>query len=109
MDFFFLLLVLGVFLLVSMTSIVIGTVVNSGSSPTAVARVHENGCQFVELLPATNDDHGGVIVDMKEAVEPLTFATLLRASVSHWKQQVCCESIDRLKLLLINIRVFRPG
>lgn len=46
--------------------------------------VAENG---FELLLATNDDHGGVIVEMKEALDSDTFLSMLRASLSHWKQQ----------------------
>ncbi|XP_021669727.2 nudix hydrolase 10 [Hevea brasiliensis] len=47
----------------------------------------ENGINHVTLLPASNDDHGGVIVDMIEPVEPDIFLTMLRASISLWRQQ----------------------
>ncbi|KAF2288951.1 hypothetical protein GH714_023042 [Hevea brasiliensis] len=47
----------------------------------------ENGINHVKLLPASNDDHGGVIVDMIEPVEPDIFLTMLRASISLWRQQ----------------------
>lgn len=51
--------------------------------------VCENGTEHVELLlPATNDAHGGVIVDMREAMDPQAFLTLLRASISQWRQEV---------------------
>lgn len=67
---------------------------NSGSLPPVVDHVHvcENGSQLVELLPATNDEHGGVIVDLKEAMEPAAFATLLRVSLAQWKRQVHYEN-----------------
>lgn len=42
----------------------------------------------VKILPATNDVHGGVIVDLKEPMDSEDFATLLRSSLLHWKQQV---------------------
>lgn len=71
-----------------MTSLVVGTM----TSPPVVDHVHENGSQLVELLPATNDEHGGVIVDMKEAMEPVTFSMVLRASISQWKRQVQYEN-----------------
>lgn len=48
----------------------------------------ENGVNHVKLLPASNDDHEGVIVDMKEPMEPDVFLTLLRASLSLWRQHV---------------------
>ncbi|KAF5479068.1 hypothetical protein F2P56_005573 [Juglans regia] len=50
-------------------------------------QVFENGLEQVELLPATNDDHGGVIVEMKGSMASEVFATLLRASVSEWRRQ----------------------
>ncbi|KAB1215099.1 Nudix hydrolase 10 [Morella rubra] len=50
-------------------------------------QVCENGIQHVKLLPATNDDHGGVIVDMEETMDSSAFITLLRASISTWRQQ----------------------
>jgi hypothetical protein len=51
-------------------------------------KVCKNGDGDVGLLPATDDDHQGVIVDMKEAMDAKVFATRLRASVSTWRQQV---------------------
>ena len=51
-------------------------------------KVCENGGEHVGLLPATNDDHGGVIVDIEEAMDAKVFVTLLRDSISKWRQQV---------------------
>lgn len=51
-------------------------------APTA----HE--VQQVELLDATEDDHGGVIVEMDKPMNSEVFVPILRASISHWKQQV---------------------
>ncbi|XP_057529439.1 nudix hydrolase 2-like isoform X2 [Amaranthus tricolor] len=41
----------------------------------------------MRLLPATNDDHGGVIVDMEEPMDSKVFLGALRASMSQWKHE----------------------
>ncbi|KAF7803869.1 Nudix hydrolase 2 [Senna tora] len=41
--------------------------------------------QQVKLLPSTNDDHGGVIVEMDEPMDSTSFISILRASLAHWK------------------------
>ncbi|KAM5584510.1 nudix hydrolase 10 [Rosa sericea] len=64
-------------------------------------RVCENGT--VELLPATNDDHGGVIVDMKDAMEPQAFRTLLRASIVQWRLQGKKGVWIKLPIELVNL------
>ncbi|KAG7034015.1 Nudix hydrolase 7 [Cucurbita argyrosperma subsp. argyrosperma] len=46
-----------------------------------------NEVQLVEVLDATNDDHGGVLVEMDKAMDSEVFVPILRASISHWKQQ----------------------
>lgn len=44
--------------------------------------------QMDRLFAAKKDDYGGVIVEMtNEPLEPSVFASLLRASLSHWRQQ----------------------
>ncbi|XP_059663549.1 nudix hydrolase 2 [Cornus florida] len=41
-----------------------------------------------KILAATNDNHGGVIVEMTtEPMDAGVFTSLLRASISHWRQQ----------------------
>ena len=55
------------------------------------SRVGGNGVWHAELLPAINDDHGGVIVEMEENMDSDTFVTVLRASILQWKQQVYFE------------------
>ncbi|XAR67366.1 NAD(+) diphosphatase [Bertholletia excelsa] len=47
----------------------------------------ENGGQHVELLPAVDDDHDGVIVEMEEPMDSETFHSLLKASMLQWKLQ----------------------
>ncbi|KAA3486907.1 nudix hydrolase 10-like [Gossypium australe] len=49
--------------------------------------VCRNGVWHDELLPVINDDHGGVIIEMKEHMDTETFLTMLRASMLQWKQQ----------------------
>lgn len=45
--------------------------------------------QVDRLLSGRNDDHGGVIVEMtNEPLDPTVFASLLRASLSQWRQKV---------------------
>ncbi|KAM7492426.1 hypothetical protein LguiA_035347 [Lonicera macranthoides] len=43
--------------------------------------------EHIELLNATHDAYDGVIVDMKETMDSNVFATLLKASISQWRQQ----------------------
>ncbi|CAN4105976.1 unnamed protein product [Withania somnifera] len=57
------------------------------SATPAMAR--EKEMEHVDrILAAKEDDYGGVIVEMtNEPLEPSVFASLLRASLSHWRQQ----------------------
>lgn len=80
-----------------MTSVVVGAMANP-SRGVGVGVANENGTQFVELLSGTNDEHGGVIVDLKEAMESDAFATLLRASMSQWRRQVHQSTLLRFWL-----------
>ncbi|XP_042383171.1 nudix hydrolase 2-like [Zingiber officinale] len=41
----------------------------------------------VEVLHATNDDHGGVVVEVKDQMDSRTYVSLLRASLEIWRQQ----------------------
>ncbi|CAL5390272.1 unnamed protein product [Camellia sinensis] len=65
--------------------------------------VAENGVQQVELLFAVNDDHGGVIVEMKEPMDSKAFLSLLRASISQWKQQGKNGVWIKLPIGLVNL------
>lgn len=42
----------------------------------------------VEVLHATNDDHGGVVVEVKDQMDLRNYVSLLRASLEIWRQQV---------------------
>ncbi|XP_016476619.1 nudix hydrolase 10 [Nicotiana tabacum] len=49
--------------------------------------VVQNGVKKVQLLPAENDDHGGVIVELEEHMDPNIFHNMLRSSLHQWKLQ----------------------
>ncbi|GFQ03095.1 nudix hydrolase 2 [Phtheirospermum japonicum] len=52
------------------------------SSPLSVEQVDG------KILEGQNDDHGGVIVEMtSEPLDPIAYVSLLKASLSHWRQQ----------------------
>lgn len=51
----------------------------------------ENGAIKEQLLPSFNDDHGGVIVELKETMDPSNFHSRLRASLVQWKLQVSSD------------------
>ncbi|KAL5177237.1 Nudix hydrolase 2 [Glycine soja] len=57
----------------------------------------------IKILPATNDVHGGVIVDLKEPMDSEDFATLLRSSLLHWKQQGKDGVWIKLPIELVNL------
>ncbi|CAL5405320.1 unnamed protein product [Camellia sinensis] len=65
--------------------------------------VAENGVQQVELLAAVNDDHGGVIVEMKEPMDSEVFLSRLRASISKWKLQGKKGVWIKLPIGLVNL------
>lgn len=48
----------------------------------------EDGVQYPELLTAVGDLHGGVTVDMKKPMDSKVFSSMLKASLSFWRQQV---------------------
>lgn len=66
-------------------------------------QVCENGIEHAELLPEIDDDHGGVIVDMKEAMDSEVFVTSLRASISKWRQQGKKGIWIKLPIGLVNL------
>lgn len=65
---------------------------------TGMANTLEN--ENVELLPGSNDHYGGVMVDMKEQMDPTKFGSLLRSSMFHWRKQVslfvCCYPVMKM-------------
>ncbi|WCJ33095.1 hypothetical protein M5689_014477 [Euphorbia peplus] len=63
----------------------------------------ENGYNHVTLLAASNDVFGGVIVDMKDPMEPGIFLSMLRNSISVWKQQGKRGIWIKLPIQLVNL------
>ncbi|KAF2288822.1 hypothetical protein GH714_015258 [Hevea brasiliensis] len=49
--------------------------------------IDENEVEQVKLLAAINDDHEGAIVELSEPMHPEDFASMLRASIAHWRKQ----------------------
>ncbi|XP_031106014.1 nudix hydrolase 2-like [Ipomoea triloba] len=47
----------------------------------------DHGKNDMEILEATDDAYGGVIVDVRKKMDPPTFVAVLRASISRWRQQ----------------------
>ncbi|XP_023927870.1 nudix hydrolase 7 isoform X3 [Quercus suber] len=47
----------------------------------------ENRVEQVELLSSDNDSYGGVVVKIEHPIDSKIFPSLLRASISQWRQQ----------------------
>ncbi|KAK7331149.1 hypothetical protein VNO77_25366 [Canavalia gladiata] len=56
------------------------------ASISAPEMVAEDQLQQIKLLTSRDDAYGGVIVDLDQSMDSATFVTILRASISHWKQ-----------------------
>ncbi|KAM7461470.1 hypothetical protein LguiA_029591 [Lonicera macranthoides] len=65
--------------------------------------VAENAGQKVQLLSANNDNYGGVTVEINEHMDSNVFLTMLRASMSHWKQQGKKDVWMKLSIGLANL------
>lgn len=50
--------------------------------------VEEISGQQIDMLNAADDAFGGVVIEMKEPMNFNVFDTLLRASISRWREQV---------------------
>ncbi|EEF39594.1 nudix hydrolase 10 [Ricinus communis] len=61
--------------------------------------VNNNG----DLLPASDDVFGGVIVDLKEKMEPQVFLAKLKASILAWRQQSKRGVWIKLPIELVNL------
>ncbi|KAL5974379.1 nudix (nucleoside diphosphate linked moiety X)-type motif 2 [Asimina triloba] len=62
--------------------------------------------EAVELFPASNDTHGGVIVDMKKPMDPDAFISSLKASIAHWRNQGKKGVWIKLPIELVNLVQF---
>lgn len=63
----------------------------------------ENGFEEIQLLPAINDDHGGIIVELNEHMGSSVFLTALRASMAQWKLQGKRGIWIKLPIGLVNL------
>lgn len=61
---------------------------SSTSSMSKATQAVGRELQQCKLLTSTNDKYDGVIVEMDEPMDPITFISILRASISNWKQLV---------------------
>lgn len=61
---------------------------STSSSSVGEHAVAVTGIEQVQLLAASNDRYGGVVIEMKEHVDPEVFVSMLRASLLQWRQQV---------------------
>jgi hypothetical protein len=50
--------------------------------------------QQAEQLNPVNDSYGGVIVNVEQPMDSKVYSTLLRASMSQWRQQVYIVSFN---------------
>lgn len=58
------------------------------SASAATVAKEEMGFRGFSLLNAIEDSHGGVIVNIDKHMDSLVFASVLKASISNWRQQV---------------------
>ncbi|KAK4439698.1 Nudix hydrolase 10 [Sesamum alatum] len=63
----------------------------------------ENGIEEVQLLPFYDDEHGGIIVEMEEPMDPNDFSVILRYSLSQWKLQEKKGVWIKLPIQLVNL------
>ncbi|KAL0353508.1 UNVERIFIED_CONTAM: Nudix hydrolase 10 [Sesamum angustifolium] len=63
----------------------------------------ENGIEEVQLLPFHDDEHEGIIVEMKEPMDPDDFSVILRYSLSQWKLQEKKGVWIKLPIQLVNL------
>ncbi|KAK4744254.1 hypothetical protein SAY87_010566 [Trapa incisa] len=61
--------------------------IRSMSIPISSSFSANEEVEQVRLLTAINDDYEGVIAELKEPMEPITFVSVLRASIAHWREQ----------------------
>ncbi|PIN10248.1 NAD(+) diphosphatase [Handroanthus impetiginosus] len=65
--------------------------------------ISENGVEKVRMLPSEDDEHGGVIVEMEEPMDPNDFSVALRCSLSQWKLQGKKGVWIKLPIELVNL------
>ncbi|KAI9379919.1 hypothetical protein POPTR_016G006000v4 [Populus trichocarpa] len=63
----------------------------------------ENEVQQVKLLDSVNDDFGGVIVELSEAMDLKVFASMLKASIALWRSQSKRGVWIKVPIQLVNL------
>lgn len=58
----------------------------------------EYGIRRPRVLPFVNDEHGGIILEMEDPMDPNDFSVILRYSLSQWKLQVFKHSFPSLTM-----------
>ncbi|KAH6822744.1 nudix hydrolase-like protein 10 [Perilla frutescens var. hirtella] len=89
-------------MLVSAVKIEVASQIQGSCSLMDLAKF-ENGAKGGQVLPSYEDEHGGVIVEMKEAMDPNDFALILRCSLSQWKLQGKKGVWIKLPIKLVNL------
>jgi len=54
----------------------------------SLSKEEEVSRKGIKTLRAVEDQHGGVIVNVEESMDSSVFASLLKASISQWREQV---------------------
>ena len=63
----------------------------------------ENRVEQVELLSSDNDSYGGVVVKIEQPIDSKIFPSVLRASISQWRQQVYIYMVSIWYLLILSV------
>ncbi|XVF81427.1 hypothetical protein PTKIN_Ptkin15bG0153900 [Pterospermum kingtungense] len=65
--------------------------------------VPENEVQQVELPTGVEDSYGGIVLDLEKPMDSVAFTSLLKASISQWKQQGKRGIWIKLPIQLVNL------
>ncbi|KAF3615088.1 Nudix hydrolase 10 [Capsicum annuum] len=65
--------------------------------------VQNGAVKKVQFLPAVNDDHGGVIIELEKPMDPNVFHIMLRSSLRQWKLQGKKVVWIKLPIELVNL------
>lgn len=74
----------------------------ASSASVAKQELDASGVEQIQVLEAVEDLFEGVIVEMKETMDPDSFSTLLRDSLSVWRRLVLLASIYSLSLFFFS-------
>ncbi|XP_010067078.3 nudix hydrolase 2 [Eucalyptus grandis] len=81
----------------------IGVALALGAISISVVYIFKGRRSRAKLLSYVEDDYGGVKVEMKEAMDSATFVSMLRASISHWREQGKKGVWIKLPIELVNL------